>query len=465
MADRAPLAGPRLGHFLPYLLGQRLRAVAWPASGAERAAFLLVLGLMLGYGAGFGYLLNAGAQNPELAAALPKLVRLFNASVLLSALLVDFVPALRPVMRPVPEHFPVSARLSVATAFLLDLITLRRLTLLAALLALLLVAPRHAAVPGGALLLLAGVAAFSFNVRLLVALRRGRHPLMALHAANLGLLVAGLAFPEAPHHAALGGAAATLPWLLWAGQLYWLGPYFSACFLPAETSGTAAGPRLARLSPEWQAYARRAWLPLLVGAALKTVLLAVASFLPEPTSQGTGFSSAFFLYLALPPALGFSYVNNNLFGYLRPLVANELLRLGLTRRVLGLYLRLVGPVVLADCLLSAGLLLALFPVAKWPLLGLLPLGAAAFTSVGLWGSLYQAKPVPDNVNFANLRNHSSKLVGLCTVGLGALLYFLPWWWLRGLVAALVAGLAAWPVRAVLRNDGNLRRRLWRGIGA
>ena len=33
------------------------------------------------------------------------------------------------------------------------------------------------------------------------------------------------------------------------------------------------------------------------------------------------------------------------------------------------------------------------------------------------------------------------------------------------LAVVITASAYWPIRAVLRNDGNLRRRLWRGIGA
>jgi hypothetical protein len=107
----------------------------------------------------------------------------------------------------------------------------------------------------------------------------------------------------------------------------------------------------------------------------------------------------------------------------------------------------------------------LFPTSFWPLLGLLPLSAAMLLSIGLWGSLYQAKPVIKSVDFANMRNNTSQWMSLCTIGLSAILYFLPWWWLRIALALLVAASAALPVRRVLHNDGNLRRRLWRGIGA
>lgn len=51
-----------------------------------------------------------------------------------------------------------------------------------------------------------------------------------------------------------------------------------------------------------------------------------------------------------------------------------------------------------------------------------------------------------------------------SVALGAALYFLSWW-ARLALALLVAASAAWPVRRVLRNDGALRRKLWKGIGA
>ncbi len=99
------------------------------------------------------------------------------------------------------------------------------------------------------------------------------------------------------------------------------------------------------------------------------------------------------------------------------------------------------------------------------MLGLLPLGAAALLGLGLWASFYQAKPVVKAIDFANMRNNTSGLMSAASVLLGAALYFLPWWWARIALALLVAASAVWPVRAVLRNDGALRRRLWQGIGA
>lgn len=184
MADYATL-----GHFLPYLLGRRLRAVVWPDGSGARLASVGMLVLLALYGVGFGLLLRHGNDSDKLAGMLPTIVVGINAAWLVSALLVDFLPALRPVVRPLPEHFPVSARQNVATAFLLDLITLRRLLLATLLLVAMLVAPRQAAVPGFSLLLVLGAAVLSFNLRLLAALGRWRHPLLALHLASLALML------------------------------------------------------------------------------------------------------------------------------------------------------------------------------------------------------------------------------------------------------------------------------------
>ena len=152
--------------------------------------------------------------------------------------------------RPLPEHFPVSERQNVVTAFLLDFITLRRLMLGLGLLVALLVAPRHALTPGFSLLLLLGATVLSFNVRLLVTLGRWRHPLLAANLLSLALMGWWLAVPAAPYAPALGVGMALLPWLVGAAQLRWLAPYFSARYLPAEAATTAPSATLARLPLE-----------------------------------------------------------------------------------------------------------------------------------------------------------------------------------------------------------------------
>ncbi|OGX91510.1 hypothetical protein [Hymenobacter coccineus] len=467
MADRATLGPPapagRLGHFLPYLLGRRLRATLWPADGAARAGILLLLALTALYGAGLGFLLNHTDAMGSIK-GFNELLLSVNGTLLASALLVDFLPAVRPVTRVVPEHFPVSARWNVVGAFLLDLIALRRLLILLLLLAALVVAPRQAGTTGFSLLLVLGATAFSFNLRLLLALGRWRHPLLLAHLASLGLMLWWLAHPAAPYAEALGLAMALLPWALGAAQLAWLGPYFSARFLSAAPAATAApaGALLRRLPPEFRAYLRRTWRMLLLGLALKILMLGLARW---QLANGRGIDKQYTFYLGLAGISGFTYINNNLFGFMQGLAANELLRLGLTRRVLQLYLRLVGPVVVLDGLLSVLLVLALFPRAAWPYLGLVPLYALALSGLGLWGSLYQAKPVSQAINFANANKNNSTLMGLLTVVVAAALYFLPWWWARMALALAIASSAWWPVQSVLRNDGALRRRLWRGIGA
>ena len=468
MADHATLApastAGRLGHLLPFLLRHRLRDVLWPANGGERTMALLLLALMMAYGAGFGTLLNHSDSIGESNNFLPEMLVGLNAAWLASALLVDFMPSLRPVTRVVPEHFPVSARWNVAAAFFLDLITLRRILVVATLVVAPLVAPRHALVPGFSLLLVLGATVFSFNLRLLVALRRWRHPLMLAHLTSLGLMLWWLAHPEASYNTPLGVGMAVLPWLLGAGQLYWLGPYFSARYLPDEAvpaaNSTTSGQLLARLSSEHRAYLRKVWPLLLMGMVIKVLILSLTRL---GLGDGEKLKTQSFFYLALAPLVGFTYTNNNLFGFVRALVANEVQRLGLTRRVLALYLRLVLPVVVFDCLLTT-VFLGFFPRTFWPLLGLLPLSAGALTSLGLWGSLYQAKPVLKVVNFTSNKN-ASLLMSFATIGTAAALYFLPWWWARIALAVVVTASAYWPIRAVLRNDGPLRRRLWRGIGA
>jgi hypothetical protein len=457
MADYATL-----GHYLPYLLGRRLRAVVWPTDGGERAVALLLLGLMALYGAGFGFMLNH--QNKEgLADALPGILVGLNATWLASTLLVDFFPALRPVTRPLPEHFPVSERQNVVTAFLLDLITLRRLMLGLGLLVAMLIAPRHILTPGFSLLLLLGASVLSFNVRLLAALGRWRHPLLAANLLSLGLMGWWLSVPTAPYATALGVGMALLPWLVGAAQLYWLAPYFSARYLPAIVATAApTSSTLARLPLEWKVYLRRAGGPLLYGLFLKIVFLTVCGVFMASNGKDLNPGLFFFSFL---PLIGFSYVNNNLFGHLQSLVANELLRLGLTGRLLKLYAQLVGPVVLVDCLVSVVLLVALFPASRLPQLWLLPISVPALLSLGLWSSLHLAKPAADKINFANSRKNVSTMANLLALGFAMALFYVPWWWARLLLAVVVTLSAIWPLRQVLNNDGALRRKLWRGIGA
>ena len=86
------------------------------------------------------------------------------------------------------------------------------------------------------------------------------------------------------------------------------------------------------------------------------------------------------------------------------------------------------------------------------------------------GKLKQHRPLGKlilvaTVNSAAMRNNHSTQMSMAIGATAVALYFLPWWWARLLVTALVAGAAVGPVLAVLRNNGNLRRRLWRGIGA
>ncbi|GAB3315279.1 hypothetical protein ACFQT0_00795 [Hymenobacter humi] len=456
MADHATL-----GHFLPFLLRRRLQAVLWPdKSGTTRAITVVLLVLAMAYGAGFGLFLNASYLE-GVATYLPIMLTGFYAGLLTTALLVDFMPTLRPVTRPLPEHFPVSARQNVVTAFLLDLITLRRITIMAGLLVALGVAPGHASVPGFGLLLLLGAAVLSFNARLLVSMRRWRHPLLLGHALSLALMLWWLAYPEARYTTALGVGMSLLPWLLWAAQLRWVAPQFSARFLPTETEA-ATGIAQTRLPLEWKVYRSKAWKAMLTGMLMKTGMLVVTALV---FVKGTKLTTQGFFYFTFLPVIGFTYANNNLFGFMKSMVANEMLRLGLTRRVLLLYLRLVGPVVLIDCLVSAVALLGLYPASYWPLLWLLPLCAAALMSLGLWGSLYQAQPVAETVEFGNMRKNTSTLMSLLTIAVALSLYFLPWWWARIALAALVAGSAWWPIRQALRNDGALRRRLWHGLHA
>ncbi|MBT9394575.1 hypothetical protein KLP40_15495 [Hymenobacter sp. NST-14] len=450
-----------LGHFLPYLLGRQLRTVFWP-DGAGQMATLLLGGLSALYGVGLGYFLNHAGMMP--AGTLPKMLLGVNAMLFITALLADFLPSYRPVQRPLPEPLPVSGRLNACTAFVLDLVSVRRGLLLLFLVAALLAAPAYWRPLGLSVGVWLSAAVLSFNLRLLLSMGRWRHPLLWLNLACLGAaalwLGSGLALPQPLPATALTVLAVLGPLVLGAAGLHQLGPYFTARHMP-EPADTATDNRwLARLSPEWKLYLRKAWPALLMGLVFKTLILVGCGFLMRRNQDE---SAKTFFYLAFLPFINFTYVNNNLFGYRWAATADEVERLGLTPRLLGVYLRLVVPVLLLDCLLSAGLLLALYPARLWPLLWLLPLTAPPLLALGLWGSLFKAKPVRKNIDFNSLRNNASTLMNILTIVVAAALYFMPWWWARLALAAVVTLSAAVPVHRLLRNHGPTRRRLWRAI--
>ena len=104
-------------------------------------------------------------------------------------------------------------------------------------------------------------------------------------------------------------------------------------------------------------------------------------------------------------------------------------------------------------------------VSRLPQLWLLPLSVPPLLSLGLWGSLYLPKPAAEKINFASSRKNVSTAANLITIAFALALFFIPWWWVRVPLAVLATASVAWPLRQVLRNDGALRRGLWKGIGA
>lgn len=452
----------RLGHFLPYLLGRQLRAVFWPPAGEGRAATLLLGLLAAVYGLGLGYLLRHHDNLPT--GTMPVLLAGINTVLFATVLLADFLPSYRAVQRPLPEPMPVSARLNAATAFVLDIVSVRRGLLLLFLLLALVAAPTYWRPLGLGLLVWLSAAALSFNLRLLLSVGRWRHPLFWLNLLCLGAAVAWLGGEFADTGLPTGGLAALAvagPLLLWAAALAWVAPYFSARYMPDQADMPAADGRwLARLSPEWKMYLRKTRPALLVALGFKVAMMGWCAYMAH--SSG-GDSTKSLLYLVLLPVLSFTYVNNNLLGYLWTATADELERRGLTGKLLGRYLRLTGTVVLADCLLSVLLMLVLFPRTMWPQLGVLPLAAGALIALGIWGSFRKAKRIVKKLDFSTMRNNSSKLVSICSVAVAAALYLMPWWWARIALALVVTLSALIPVRRILSNHGPTRRQLWRRL--
>ncbi len=221
---------------------------------------------------------------------------------------------------------------------------------------------------------------------------------------------------------------------------------------------------LARLAPESKAYVLKVWVPLLVSLLFKLVLMSICTIMELIKADGTMRTNGIF-YVAFLPLLTFTYINNNLFGYLMPIVANEIQRVGLTPRILKLYFRLVVPVVLTDCVISAVLLLIFFPSSIWHLLWLLPLSVGALLSVGLWASFYHAKPVKKVKELSAMRNNTSQLMSTASVLLMVGLWFMPWWWVRVAIVVVLMASVWLLINRVRRNDGDLRRQLWRSIGA
>ncbi|OWP62503.1 hypothetical protein CDA63_14000 [Hymenobacter amundsenii] len=451
-----------LGHFLPYLLGRQLRTVFWPAAGESRAATLLLGALAACYGLGMGYALNHAARFP--AGTVPKLLAGINAVLFASVLLADFLPTYRAVRRPLPEPLPVSARLNAATAFGLDLVSVRRGLLLVFLLLTLAAAPAFWQPLGLSLLVWGSAAALSFNVRLLLSVGGWRHPLLALNLLCLLAAAAWLGGSGSEWPAVVKGLLMVLavagPLGLWVAGLWQVGPRFSARHMPEQTDEPAGNRWLARLSPEWKLYLRKAWPALLMGVAFKLVMLVAAGVL---LLKGNDEFMKTLFYFAFMPVISFTYVNNNLLGYCWAATANELERLGLTPRLLTGYLRLVVPVVAVECLLSAGVLLGLFPRSLWGLLGLLPLSALPLLALGLWGSVYKAKPIRQKVDFSTMRHNASTLINLLSIGLAGALYLMPWWWARVALALAVTLSVLVPVSRILANHGPTRRQLWQAL--
>ncbi|RFP65389.1 hypothetical protein D0N36_08950 [Hymenobacter lapidiphilus] len=458
-------ASGQLGHFLPYLLGRQLRATFWPSAGETRAVVVLFGLLTAAYGLGVGYLLNHAGTMP--AGMLPKLLAGINSLLFAAVLLADFLPSYRAVQRLLPEPMPVSARLNVVTAFVLDLASIRRGLLLLFVLLVLAVAPTFWRPLGLSLLVWLSAAGLSFNLRLLLSVGRWRHPLFWLNLLCLGTAVAWLNREFAADAGALTNWLAALavagPLLLWAAALYLVAPRFSARYMPDQAEVLPIGSGwLARLSPEWKLYLHKTRPALLMGLAIKVIFLVFCAYMLHSNDNKEVAIRPLF-YFAFLPIVGFTYINNNLLGYIWTAAANELERLGLTRRLLTLYLRLAVPIMLAECLVSAVFLLVLFPRFMWHHLLLLPLAAAPALALGLWGSFAKPKPVREAITFSTMRHNASTLINIITMLTAAALYFMPWWWARVALAAAVTLSAIVPVRRILSNHGPTRRRLWQAL--
>ncbi|NVO33460.1 hypothetical protein [Hymenobacter lapidiphilus] len=458
-------ASGRLGHFLPYLLGRQLRAVFWPAGAGSQATMGLLGLLSVIYGLVLGYLLRHHDNLP--ADTLPKLLAAINGVLFATALLADFLPSYRAVQRPLPEPLPVSARLNATTAFVLDVVSVRRGLLLLFLLAALVASPEYWRPLGLSLLVWLSATALSFNLRLLLSVGRWQHPLFWLNLLCLGAAALWLSrefeMVTGPLAGWLRALAVAGPLLLWAAALWLVAPWFSARYMaePAHAPG-ANGRWLARLSPEWKLYIHKTKPALLMGMAMKIGFLVFCAYMLRSNDNQEVVIRPVF-YFALLPIVGFTYINNNLLGYIWTATANELERLGLTRRLLALYLRLAVPIMLVECLIAAVFLLVLFPRFMWHYLLLLPLTAAPALALGLWGSVAKAKPVREAVTFSTMRHNASTLINIITMLTALALYFMPWWWARIALALVVTLTAIVPVRRILRNHGPTRRRLWQAL--
>ncbi|MBT2557854.1 hypothetical protein J7E24_08660 [Hymenobacter sp. ISL-91] len=456
-------ASGRLGHFLPYLLGRQLRAVFWPAGAGSQATVGLLGLLSVIYGLVLGYLLRHHDNLPT--GTLPKLLAAINGVLFATALLADFLPSYRAVRRPLPEPLPVSARLNATTAFVLDVVSVRRGLLLLFLLAALVASPEYWQPLGLSLLVWLSATALSFNLRLLLSVGRWRHPLFWLNLLCLSAAVFWLSrefeLMAGPWTGWVRVVAVAGPLLLWAAALWLVAPWFSARYMPEPNYAPGTNGRwLARLSPEWKLYLRKVWPALAMGLVFKVLMLVASGLLVLKGNEG--FMKSLF-YFAFMPVISFTYVNNNLFGYRWAATADELQRLGLTARLLRLYLRLVLPVVAIECLLSAAILLGLFPPDRWHLLGLLPLSALPLLALGLWGSLLKAKPIHKMIDFSTMRNNASTLINFLSIAVAAALYLMPWWWARMALALVVTLTAIVPVRRMLGNHGPTRRQLWQAL--
>lgn len=437
-----------------YLTLYKIKGVLWPKSLETRVLIICIYVLVFAQGLCFKYLV---IHNQQIAS------QLINGLVILTfyiCLLIDFIPVTKYIKPPLSDNFPVSQSLNLIMAFLLDLISIRRLLLLCLLISILISNPQLICDIAWIFLAWLSGSILSFNLRLIIVLKKWNNILFGINILilllisyeffNFDLLQKKLAI--------LIKIVLSLPIVFWCIGLLYFAPIFNYKTLFKLTEIRVFDIKNIECDPEIKGYLRKSWQILMLGKVCKIIILVIIF---ENTISIDAFSKSIFSF-ALLPAISFTYANNNLYGQIYSITTNHIIRLGMTLKLVNVYFKLVIPVVIIDSLISIVMINIYQPTEYIILLKTVIISIPSFLTIGLWGSLWRAKAVVKDVGFHNLDNHSSNLVSIITLGLSTVMITLPSWvviWISLFITITIII----PLYQLIKNEAYTRNQLWKRV--